>query len=135
MVASQINVGDIKKDDDIKHGGCTVEIERSNQVPLGGNVQIKNGESGLDRAVATADWILKFPTACLHHLPGSSSDHKPLWLVSDDLQTRFNRAQKPFRFEAIWLKDERCEGVVHSVWDKSSSGDPVSKVLRKVGVC
>ncbi|KAK7837690.1 hypothetical protein CFP56_020890 [Quercus suber] len=88
-----------------------------------------------DRAVATVDWILKFPTARLHHLPESSSDHKPLWLVSDDLQSRFNRALKPFRFEAMWLKDERCEGVVHSVWDKSSRGDPVSKVLRKVEEC
>ncbi|KAK7834646.1 hypothetical protein CFP56_024556 [Quercus suber] len=122
MAVPQINVGDIKKDDGIKNGGCTVEIERSNQVQLGGNIQIIK-----DRVVATVDWILKFPTARLHHLPGSSSDHKPLWLVSDDLQTRFNRAQKPFRFEAMWLKDERCEGVVHSVWDKSSSGDPVSK--------
>ncbi|KAK7825603.1 hypothetical protein CFP56_032988 [Quercus suber] len=209
MAAPQINIGDIKKDDGIKHGGCTVEIERSNQVPLGGNVQIKNGESGLGNGpgkenlvrpnvvgpksstniLLSADlevnrprtslkdltnvpgsiqtqqgslgskwtrlsrptyepkpkeaifvksrdhWILKFPTARLHHLPGSSPDHKPLWLVSDDLQTWFNRAQKPFRFEAMWLKDERCKGVVHSVWDKSSSGDPVSKVLRKVGEC
>ena len=89
----------------------------------------------LDRAVATADWILKFPTARLHHLPGSSSDHKPLWLVSDDLQTRFARAKKPFRFEAMWLNDERCEGVVHSVWDRNIGGDPVSKIMSKVEEC
>ena len=73
--------------------------------------------------------------ARLHHLPGSSSDHKPLWLVSDDLQTQFNRAQKPFRFEAMWLKDERCEGVVHSVWDRNTGRDPMSKIMRKVGEC
>lgn len=89
----------------------------------------------LDRAVATTEWILKFPNAHLYHLPGSSSDHKPLWPVSDDLNTRFYQAQKPFRFEAMWLKDERCEGVVHLTWDISSGGDPVCKVIRKVIDC
>ena len=86
----------------------------------------------LDRAMATAKWILKFPTARLHHLLGSSSDHRPLWLVSDDLNTRLYQAQKPFRFEVMWLKDKRCEGVVHSAWDMSSGGDPMCKVMRKV---
>ena len=45
----------------------------------------------LDRALATADWILKFPSIRLHHLQGLSSDHKPLWLASDDVNTRFYR--------------------------------------------
>ncbi|XP_075654591.1 uncharacterized protein LOC142624738 [Castanea sativa] len=68
----------------------------------------------LDRAVATVEWMLKFPTTRLHHLLGLSSDHKSIWLASDDPHKRFSRAQKPFRFEAMWLNDKRCEGVVHS---------------------
>lgn len=49
----------------------------------------------LDRALASAEWILKFPFACLHHIPGSSSDHKSIWLVSDDVQSRFYQPQNP----------------------------------------
>ena len=45
----------------------------------------------LDRAVASADWMLKFPSVRVHHVPGYSSDHKPIWLVSDDAHTRFYR--------------------------------------------
>ena len=45
----------------------------------------------LDRAVASADWMLKFPSVHVHHVPGYSSDHKPIWLVSDDAHTRFYR--------------------------------------------
>lgn len=71
----------------------------------------------LDRAFASADWIIKFPYVCLHHLLVSSFDHNPIWLVIDDIQARFHHPRKPFRFKAKWIKDERCEGVVHSAWD------------------
>ena len=41
----------------------------------------------LDRALATPDWLLKFPMARLHHLSALSSNHKPIWLCSDDFWT------------------------------------------------
>lgn len=31
----------------------------------------------------------------------------------------------------MWLKDNRCEGVVHSTCDMSLGGDLVCKVMRK----
>lgn len=34
----------------------------------------------LDRALATAEWISLFPTAKLHHLTSTTSDHSPLLL-------------------------------------------------------
>lgn len=89
----------------------------------------------LDRALVTTEWLLKFPLVRLHHLQGLSSDHKPLWLASNDIQTRFYQPQRPFRFESMWLKDERCEEMVHSVWDLCSHGNPIDKVLRKVSDC
>ena len=89
----------------------------------------------LDRALATTDWILKFPSICLQHLQGLSSYHKPLWLASDDVHIRFYRSQKSFWFEIMWHKNDRCGGVVHSAWDMCSDGDPVGKVLRKVNDC
>ena len=89
----------------------------------------------LDRAVASPEWVLKFPAARLHHLSGLSSDHKPIWLVSDDIRKRFFRPNRPFRFEAMWVKDERCEGAVHEAWDKFSATDPMGNVLIKVSHC
>ena len=45
----------------------------------------------LDRALATSDWVLKFPLVRLHHLSGFSLDHKPIWLCFDNIQSRFFR--------------------------------------------
>ena len=89
----------------------------------------------LDRVVASPEWVLKFPTVRLHHLSGFSSDHKPIWLCSDDIRRRCFRPNKPFRFEAMWIKDDRCEGAVHEAWDKFSAADPMGNVLLKVSNC
>ncbi|KAL4654499.1 hypothetical protein ACB092_01G383700 [Castanea dentata] len=89
----------------------------------------------LDRALASSDWFQKYPTARLHHLPGFSSDHKPIWLCTDNVSSRFYRQLRPFRFEAMWVTDERCEQVVHSTWDMGSEIDPMSSVLVKVSHC
>ena len=85
--------------------------------------------------VASVDWMLKFPTAQLHHLSGFSSDHNLIWLCTDNAQSRYYRPNKPFRFESMWLKDERCKGVVHSAWDIGSASGPMENVLLKVSNC
>ena len=89
----------------------------------------------LDRALASSDWFQKFPTARLHHLPGFSYDHKPIWLCTDDVNCHFYRPQRPLRFKAMWVTDDRCEEVVHSAWDMGSNMDPMSSVLVKFGHC
>ena len=87
----------------------------------------------LDHALASSNWLQKFPMARLHHLSGFSSDHKPIWLCTDDVNSHFYRPQRPFKFEAMWVRDERCEEVVHSAWDMGLHIDPISSVLVKVG--
>ena len=89
----------------------------------------------LDRVVTSVDWMLKFPSVRLHHLSSFSSDHKLIWLYSDDVHCQFYRLQRPFRFEEMWIKDERCEGVVHAAWDLCLVGDPIRQVLQKVSNC
>ena len=64
-----------------------------------------------------------------------SFDHKSLWLAFDDVNTHFYRAQKPFRFEAMWLKDDRRKDVVHLAWDRYLEGEAMGKVLAKVVDC
>ena len=86
----------------------------------------------LDRAVASLEWVLKFPAVRLYHLSGLSSDHKPIWLCLDDIRKRFFRPNKPFGFEAMWIKDDRCEGAIHEAWDKFSTADLIGNVLLKV---
>ena len=86
----------------------------------------------LDRAVASLEWVLKFPAVRLYHLSGLSSDHKPIWLCSDDIRKRFFRPNKPFGFEAMWIKDDRCERAIHEAWDKFSTADLIGNVLLKV---
>jgi exonuclease III len=47
----------------------------------------------LDRAVANPEWLLQFPTARVHHLEGRWSDHKPLWVGTEQVRQQY---RKPF---------------------------------------
>lgn len=89
----------------------------------------------LDRAIASTEWMIEFPSVHLHHPYGFSSNHKPIWLYSDDVHCRFYRPQRPFHFEEMWIKDEGCEGVVHAAGDLRLEGYPMRKVLQKVSNC
>lgn len=68
---------------------------------------------GLDHGLAAVDWILRFPTSRIHHLDSFHSDHKPILLISEFESKRFYRKGRPFRFEAMWLKDKTCKGVIN----------------------
>ena len=71
----------------------------------------------LDRAVATVDWVIKFPQAKLFHRTSSASNHNPL--VLNLMRKKLKPVQtKIFRFEAMWLKDSSCEDVVNSAWEE-----------------
>ena len=69
----------------------------------------------LDRGMATPSWSQLFPTVRIHHLQGTLFDHCPLWLCSDE-NVRFYKKSRPFHFEAVLLKDERCEGIIKRAW-------------------
>ena len=64
----------------------------------------------LDRAMATLGWINIFPEAKLFHLTSPVSDHSPLALQMVQ-KLRKKKARKNFRFESMWLRDQRCEEV------------------------
>ena len=66
----------------------------------------------LDKGVATSSWIQMFPSTRVHHILGSLSDHCPLWICTDDENAQFYWKRRAFRFEAVWKKDEGCEGVI-----------------------
>ena len=74
--------------------------------------------------MATIDWILCFPAFHIHHLDAFHSDHKPLLLCSDSEFKHFYKKGHPFRFEAMWLKDNTCEDVIKQSW----KGDPMPNI-------
>ena len=86
----------------------------------------------LDRAVATIDWIEKFPATKVVHLECGSSDHKPLIILLKGVQMKH---KKPWRFEHMWLEDERCGEVVDLAWRRVCPGNPMVQVEGKIKVC
>ena len=91
----------------------------------------------LDRGVATLAWTQLFPTVCIHHIQGTLSDHCPLWLCSNNENVRFYKKENPglFRFEAVWLKDETCEGIIKRAWNSQNFGELVGRLIGKVEAC
>ena len=86
----------------------------------------------LDRGLATVDWFLSFPTSRIHHLECFHLDHRPILLISDAEQKRFYRKGRPFRFEAMWVKDKTCEDVIKDSWVGWEDTNPVRNLLRKI---
>ena len=89
----------------------------------------------LDRGVASVDWILQFPSSCIHHLDAFHSDHKPLLLCSDSEFNRFYKKGRPFRFEAMWLKEISCETVIQESWGIVQHVATAREFIQKIDVC
>ena len=82
----------------------------------------------LDKGVARISWRLAFPKAIISHLGAIKSDHVPI-LPNTNLHDSF--AHRPFRFESIWLKDERCTEVIGKAWDVKVVGSDFIKLYKK----
>ncbi|XP_075659013.1 uncharacterized protein LOC142628862 [Castanea sativa] len=87
----------------------------------------------MDRALATPEWISLFPLAKLYHLSSSVLDHAPIVLRMLP-KPRGRKQKKPFRFESMWLKDQRCEQVVIDAWHRgliSAEGNVMQNCLEQ----
>ena len=76
-----------------------------------GNVAIKER---LDRGLASISWRLVFLNAFVQHLGALNSDHLPILL---DINPNDCFSPCPFRFEAAWIWDERCQEVIEQAWN------------------
>lgn len=86
----------------------------------------------LDRAVASNDWLEKYPAPKVMVLECGSSDHKPILIHPSGIPVKPN---KPWHFEQIWLKDEGCHDVVAKAWSEGGGDNSMGKVVRKVEIC
>ena len=86
----------------------------------------------LDRGLATADWFTRFPSTKIHHLGVTTSNHKPLWITPEGMDSSFH---KPFRFEQMWLTDEGCTSTVEAVCKERVVDPWDTRVLSKIDKC
>ncbi|XP_050241121.1 uncharacterized protein LOC126690018 [Quercus robur] len=93
----------------------------------------------LDRGVANYEWLARFPTGRIKHLHCFTSDHRPILLSLDSNGENQRWKRKPFHFEAMWLSDPECKGVVSTAWAcnpedlfKSSNPHDLDRVLDGV---
>ena len=90
-----------------------------------GNAVVKRR---LDRGVASISWRLAFPKATITHLEATKSDHTPILL---DTHPKDSFAHRPFRFEAVWLRDESYHSVIENAWNIEASGSDFVKLYKK----
>ncbi|XP_065636040.1 uncharacterized protein LOC136070259 [Quercus suber] len=76
-----------------------------------------------------------FPSTKVHHISGSISNHSPLWICTNDENARFYRKRKPFRFEAIWMRDEGCEVVIKYSWEDHTRENLMGRMVKKLEAC
>ena len=89
----------------------------------------------LDKGVALVEWILKFPSSQIHHLEAFHSNHKPILLYIDSEFKRFYKKGCPFRFEAMWIKDNSCERIIKDSWGTGPASPLVWDFSSKISTC
>ena len=72
----------------------------------------------LDRALVSPNWAAAFPVVRLFHVATSVSDHCILVLKEYRPTRKQRKGSKVWRFESMWLGDERCNEVVHEAWER-----------------
>ena len=81
------------------------------------------------------EWILKFPSSQIHHLEAFHSNHKPILLCIDSELKRFYITGRLFPFEAMWLKDDSCEGIIKDSWGMGPASSSVWDCSSKLSTC
>nr|POE51180.1 hypothetical protein CFP56_49397 [Quercus suber] len=73
----------------------------------------------LDQCLCNQEWQLLFPKAGVKHLCNSNSDHNPILL---DTYFQSETLNRPFKFEAMWTKEESSKAVVDNAWQFEVEG-------------
>ncbi|GAV65311.1 hypothetical protein CFOL_v3_08826 [Cephalotus follicularis] len=101
-----------------------------------------NGRNGveqircrLDRCVGTTDWMALFPRAFVSCEGRGVADHSPMLLALHGCPKTKYKKRRFTKFEAIWMKEKRCEEIIKGVWDENNNRSTVSKLLIKIRRC
>lgn len=75
-----------------------------------------------------------FPHALVLNGTVAYSDHLPV--VFDSLYSRPRPlVRRPFRFEAMWVGEERCELIIDQVWNNRRTSLGMEEVLHLIKGC
>ncbi|KAJ0972477.1 hypothetical protein J5N97_020436 [Dioscorea zingiberensis] len=76
----------------------------------------------LDRILANNDWLTKFDSYFVKHLPRTASDHSPLLLTAKFYS---HQRQRVFRFDNYWLEYDACHSYVSKAWNCQTRASPM----------
>lgn len=109
-------------------GYCGLDWTFEKRVRGGGFCRVR-----LDRALASASWSHIFPFARVEHLTAVKSDHSPILLLNE-METGNQRiaVKKPFRYECVWERDSRFNGIVEDAWRSDGPASSVTELSNKL---
>lgn len=82
----------------------------------------------LDRGLCNTEWKRLFPRARVRHLAAHNSDQSATVL---DTHLDLSKGSKPFKFEAMWVRDESSKEVVQHAWDFQVQGSHHYRLAKK----
>ncbi|GAV85133.1 hypothetical protein CFOL_v3_28571 [Cephalotus follicularis] len=76
-----------------------------------------------------------FPRAYVMHEVSSISDHCPVLLSLDANPTMKQGRRRVTRFEAMWVKDMKCEEIMKESWHKGRDRPGAYGIITKIQRC
>lgn len=81
-----------------------------------GQEGVDNVQCRLDRALVNDGWLSVFDKARGVNLDREWSDHAPIKIAMAGTEGMEVKRDKPFRFEQVWVGEEKCEKVIDEAW-------------------
>ncbi|XP_060961002.1 uncharacterized protein LOC133031503 [Cannabis sativa] len=94
---------------------------------IGGGCGLKRAR--LDRALASIEWRMPYPSGITHALSAATSDHRPILL---DTNGGANCSKSQFKYELMWGRDPKCHWVVKNAWKEKLHQHPMINFYRKL---
>jgi hypothetical protein len=73
----------------------------------------------LDRALATAKWCTRFPSATVRHHSAAASDHSPIVLSWQQETPHLRKKKKRFRYEVMWEDHVEFKQSLTDSWNEN----------------
>ncbi|KAE8785881.1 hypothetical protein D1007_40398 [Hordeum vulgare] len=89
----------------------------------------------LDRAMASPCWSALFPFATVEHLIAAKSDHNPILLETELVDSSARAKQKKqFRYECTWEREPSFGEVVAEAWQTVGRAQSVSALTQELAM-